>query len=436
MNIIELKNDEINLHIKITVPYNDINSAIHNKCLTIANKTKIPGFRLGKTPISLIQRKYPSIKTDVIREKINDIVNTIIKEKQIQLVNIPKVEHLSDKNNKDFKFLVKFELQPKITLPNLKDISLEKPILDIEDKDIDFELQKLAYSAREYPTKTFSQIKEGDKIIIDSIGHTENYNNKVIKLDNFQIIIDKNNKYFNNCGEKLINHKIGDIVKIQIPIPKDYPVKSLIGKIARLEAKIKEVYNPVIPKIDDDLAKKFKNENLTQLKDKVKNNINKNFDNAINNFIKIKLYDYLEQVLNFPVPQSMLDIELTTIKQKNHQKTVEELANNSNLELDQYYKKLSLRRVRIALMIREYANINNIKVNEEEIKNAILHQTQIYPGYEQQVIDFYTKNKDQITSLQLVILEEKVIKNIIDNEILLQEKTYKKNELEQLLQTL
>ena len=106
----------------------------------------------------------------------------------------------------------------------------------------------------------------------------------------------------------------------------------------------------------------------------------------------------------------------------------------SDKEKDIYFDELAARRVRIGLMLAEYVKQKSLIITEEDIRQAIIAHAKSYPGQEQMVIEFYKKNKNALENLKGPILETKGVKAIFDNEIIIKEKSYTSEKLEELLE--
>jgi trigger factor len=150
--------------------------------------------------------------------------------------------------------------------------------------------------------------------------------------------------------------------------------------------------------------------------------------------MKMQLFDKLESMLKFDVPKSLLEREGEILRKQSVQMADPSIDSKSDKEKDKYFEKLSSRRVRIGLLLAEYVKQKKLTITEDDIRQAIVAQARNYPGQEQQVIEFYQKDRQALEALKGPILEEKGVKEIFDNEVTLKEKSYNKDKLEKLLE--
>jgi trigger factor len=141
---------------------------------------------------------------------------------------------------------------------------------------------------------------------------------------------------------------------------------------------------------------------------------------------KMKLFDQLESTLDFDVPASLLKKELDGLKGQISQFKDEdpELKGKSPKELEAYSEKVALRRVRIGLMLADYADKNQLKPTSDDFRSAIMTQARAYPGSEQQIFEFYQNNKQALQSLSGPILEDKAVRHILETQVKAAEKEY------------
>lgn len=434
MNITELKKNKSQYHVKVTLPVSDIETHINKELATIAKTAKMHGFRTGKVPLGVLRKKYAvSLRNDLARENIDKAIRKIIKDENLNVALDPSVEDFKNDENQDLEFTLKFDLLPEITLPNFKDIKIEGPKLKISDKDINDKIEQLANLSKKFDKETKSKAKKGDQVTIDAVGYVDDKAFAGGKLDAHKLILGSN-AFIPGFEDQLIGSKAGDEVSVKVKFPDDYHAKDLAGKPSEFKVKVLEVHKASESKIDDEFAKKFKCENVEDLKKQIAKSLEQNYEESINVFMKMNLFDKLEKMLDFEVPDSILNKELSVLSGQSAQLNEDsDIKNMSEEEKTAYFNKLALRRVRIGLMLAEYVKQKNIQITEQDIRQAIIAQARTYPGQEQRVIEFYQKNRDAIENIKGPVLEEKAVKAIFQNEVVINEKFYNKEDLENLL---
>ncbi len=434
MTIAELKNTKTEYHTKVTYPKKDIDTSIDQEISKISKTAKMDGFRVGKVPTTILKKKYySSVRADVMRDKISGSIAEIVKDKKLNIAMDPAIEDLVNEEGKDLECTLKFEIVPEIDLPDFSKIKLEKPVLEVKEKDVEEQLKQLASFSKSYDKETKGKAKKGDQLTIDAIGYVDGEAFDGGKLDGHKLVLGSNT-FIPGFEDQLIGAKAGDDVSVKVDFPKEYHAENLAGKPSEFKVQVKAVHQETEQKIDDEFAKKFQSKNLKELKEKLSENVTKSFEQSIHVLLKMRLFDKLESMLKFDVPPSLLAREQAALEQqKDALKEDSELKSKSEKEQQKYFDNLATRRVRIGLMLAEYVKSKKIQIDEADIREAIIAQARNYPGQEQQVIEYYQKDKNALEALKGPVLEEKAVKVIFEKEIKFTDKNYAKDKLEKLL---
>ena len=436
-NISELVKDKLNLHLRVIVPSKDIESEIDKEIAKIAPTAKIDGFRIGKVPFHMLKKKYAaSLRADAIRNQVARSIGDITKERKLRTATDPQITDLKAEPEKDVEFTLKFELLPEIALPNFSKISLERPVLDVADSDVDEEINKLLESSKTFDKETKAKAKKGDQVTIDATGFVDDEEFSGGKLEGNKLVLGSGT-FIPGFEDQLIGAKAGENIDVKVTFPKNYHAKELAGKNAEFKVKVLAVHNPTAAILDDEFAKKLKCSNAAELKEKISASIREAYSQHTRAFMKMKLFDQLESSLKFDVPESLLNKEVEILKNQTGQGAEDpEIAKKSDKEKEDYYKKLALRRIRLGLMLAEYVHKNDLKIDENDIRQIMIQQARNFPGQESQLISFYYNNPNAFESLKAPALEEKAVTVIFDKEIKITEKKYSKNKLDKLLEDL
>jgi len=433
MGITVLKNEGLDFHAKISTP---IDGDIQKELLDLTKKVKIAGFRAGKVPVSIVQKKYgDSVRNDVVEKKINHFVNQVIKEHNLNIVGRPKIEELQNESDKALEFTVKIELLPKVTIPDLKKIEINRPKLEVSPKDVEEQLEKLAALTKSYTKESKAKIKDGDQVTIDAMGYIKDEAFEGGKLNDFKVVIGSN-ALIPGFEKQLIGSKTGSEVDVNVTFPENYHAKDLAGKEARFAVQIKAVHTAEPTVIDDEFAKKFQSNSLEELRTHFAKQIENESEEAINTIMKMNLFDKLEKLLDFDVPESLLTQEKDILKSESDKNEQDDslFKDKSPKEITEYYNKLALRRVRIGLLLAEYAKSKNLQLEPDDLRKVIMQQARNFPGQENMIFDFYKNNPRAIEGLKGPALEDKAVQYIFNNEIKLKEKKYNREELEKYLE--
>ncbi len=215
---------------------------------------------------------------------------------------------------------------------------------------------------------------------------------------------------------QLVGKKAGDKVEVKVAFPENYGAQHLAGRDAIFDVTIHEIHEEAEATADDELAQRLGLADLTALKDAVKEQLQKEYDNQARVVLKKALLDALDETYSFDLPAGMVEAEHNSVMEqvkadrKQRGDDAEELSKEEEAE----YKAISERRVRLGLVLSEVGEQNNITVSQEELQRAVIQEAQRYPGQEKEVFDYFSKNEQALQSLRGPVFEEKTVDFILE----------------------
>jgi len=423
MNYKETINKGLKRGYEVIIKSEDFDNGISTKTEEIRKTIKVDGFRPGKVPASIVQQKHgDSIKAEVLNKLINDNVFNIIQEKKFRPIAQPKVDLKEKKSDgDDTVFTFEIELFPEIELIDFEKLNVESYKVKIKDKEIDQRVELIAKNQKSFKDQPDDyKAKKDDSVRLDYEGTIDGKNFDGGKAEEQTIIIGSG-QYLKDLEDGLIGLKAGDTKKIPVKFPDNYQAEDLKGANAVFECKIKKVGSPEETKIDDAFAKSVGTEDLKDLKTKVKDQMQKEYDDLTKNISKKNLFDILEKEHKFEMPEGLVDTEFNNLKQghlasqnpvsDDHKKEIKDQKLSSDNE--KKFKDEASKRIQLGLVLQEVGRLNNIQVTQDEMNKALYEYAMNFRGQEQKVIEYYKNNQDAMTQLQAPIYENKILDFIL-----------------------
>ena len=408
MKIEELKKTkDLDVEWKVTIPAPEINNELDKKYLEIQKDVKIPGFRQGKVPLNIIKDRYSkNVLPEVTDKVINKNLTKAILEKKLKPAVQPKVDIDKYEEGGDMSLNVSFQLMPEISDIDIKSFTVEKSKLKITEDDIKNSLEDISKKHERFTplTKKRKSIL-GDLVLFDYIGK--------IKDKEFsggsgkdETVVLGSNKYIPGYEDQMVGLNINDEKAVKVKFPDDYRTKELAGKDAVFDIKIKDIQERVkkVP-IDDKLATEVGEKNLNELKNKIREKMQNDFQTLSNLKMRREASEILLKSTKFNIPSKMIDSEFNFLKSNSNDKKLDE----------KNTKKLAERRVKLGLIINSIAEKNNIVVEDSDLTKAVANEASRYPGQEKQVVEFYKQNPNLMQNLRGVAMEEKVMLYVVNS---------------------
>ncbi len=438
----ETLNEGLKRKLSIIIKREDLSSQLDAKLQEMKAQANIKGFRPGKVPVSYLKKVYGvSAMSEVMQNAINAGVQETLEIRKEKPAMQPKIDMDEDQaiinkvlaGEADLAFEVSYEILPEIKLMDFKSVKLDKPVVDIEDKEVETELERLFLNQRQYEDKgEKGVVADGDKVGLNFEGKVDGVPFDGGKADHSHLVIGSGD-FIPGFEEKLIGMKKGDKGVIDVTFPKDYSSEDLAGKKATFDVEILHVDAPKEGKADDEFAKTLGMDNLDALKDAVRTQMTSALESMGAQRIKRQVLDALDDAHKFDVPEQLVEAEFKSIWDRiNHElkeskKSFEDEGTTEEKAKAQY-ERIAERRVRLGLVVAEIGNINKIEIAEEELQQALMAEVRRFPGQEQEVYDDYRKNPDAVAGLRAPIYENKVVTFVSE----LAEKTEKKVTREEL----
>ncbi len=151
---------------KIVVPKEDLEKYVDKAARRIARRVRIPGFRPGKAPLSIVKQRFAKeIREEAVSEALNERVKALIEERGWRLISSPKVKAESE-NEDSYEFTVEFEIYPEIFLPDLSQIKVKKRIKQISDADVEERIQEFKEENASLQSVD-REVREGDVVLAE-----------------------------------------------------------------------------------------------------------------------------------------------------------------------------------------------------------------------------------------------------------------------------
>tara|TARA_B100000614_G_scaffold47740_1_gene40723 strand:+ start:682 stop:2079 length:1398 start_codon:yes stop_codon:yes gene_type:complete len=425
--------------LSVTITKKEIQKQIDTKLDEIKDTINLKGFRPGKAPKELLKKQFgKALYGEVIEKTLNETTFQALKEKNIKPAGQPKIDIKSSGEDKDLEFTIEVEKVPEIKKIILNKIEIEKFNVKADKKDLDLRLNQLAESSKKYKDKDGAQpAKINDLVIFNYEATVDGKTFEGNKGEKLQIVLGKD-LFIKNFDKQIIGSKKNEEKIVKVKLPENYPKKELAGKDAVFKCKIINIQFPLEQKIDDNLAKNMGAKDLVDLKSIIEKQISKEYESMTTQLIKKKVLDQLDKQYKLNLPKRMVEdemkaVENTFINEKMHEQKEQDYSKIKLNDIDKKeIKKISERRVKLALLFNHIGEEHSIKVSSQELQSELEKQIRMYPGQEKIIKDFYQKNPVELAKLRGPLFEEKVM-NLIIEKSKVKVKTVTKDELQKLL---
>ena len=412
-------------NLKVFVDKKTIEEKIAVRLNELSKTANMKGFRPGKVPVGVLKRQFgKAVYGEVLEKILKETSTKALEEKKIKVAGQPKLELKSYGEGKDLNYTLEVNELPSIKLKSLDTIRFTHYEIKVTEDDTKKRIDDIAKNQNNFKEKGENEIAQnGDSIAFDYNATIENKNFEGGEGKNTQIVLGKD-LFIKGFDKQLLGVKKNQKKEVIVILPENYPKKEFANKKASFKCTILSVKKPEAVKVDDQFAKNLGAKDLSDLKELISKQIQNQYKMNLDSLSKEKILNQIEKLHEIELPDNLVQQELALISQGLKKEDVEKNKKES--------EKIAKKRIKLGLILNELGENNNLKVDEQELRNEIQKQIQSMPGQQKQVLEYYKNNPSATVSLRGSIYEEKII-NLIKEKSKQTKKIISVKEAEQLI---
>ncbi len=396
----------------ISISQDKVKGEVDSRLKQLAKTTKLHGFRPGKVPLKIVEQKYGAqIHQDVLGDIIQKEFNETVKSLDLKIAGYPdfQAKETSEDVNGLYTFSATFEVYPEIILGDLSQHSVEKPVVQVSDADIDKTIemirkQQVQFQPAERPAKT------DDRVKIDFHGVLDGKDFAGGKAENVELVIGEG-KFLKDFENALIDLDIAQEKSFDVTFPEEYHSKDMAGKTVTFTVKLHEINMPVLPEVNAEFAK------LLGIPDgdleKVRVGIRQDLEREVLKRTRSKLK---EQVMQCFLDTTQIEAPNVLVNQET-ERLMKEASENfesrgmkaKDIQLSpEMFKDKADNRIKLGLILAELVKVHDLKATPEKVRSIIEEMAQNYDNPEQ-VVKWHYASAERLKEIQSLALEDNVV---------------------------
>ena len=395
----------------IGVPAERIETEVNKRLQQTARRAKVPGFRPGKVPMSVIRQRYEdSARQEALGDLIQATFYEAVVEQKLNPAGSPAVEPKVFEKGKDLEYVATFEVFPEFQVTGLENIAIERLQAEVADADLENMLEILRKQNTRFETAARAA-QNGDQLNIDFVGKVDGEVFAGGSAKGTQLVLGSG-RMIPGFEDGLVGAKAGEERVLNLTFPADYQNLDLAGKAAEFTVTVNAVAEPLLPELNDEFFALFgiKEGGLEGFRAEVRKNMQRELRQAIKSKVKNQVMDGLLSANPIEVPKSLLGNEVNRLRVQAVQQF------GGNIKPDQLpaelFEEQAKRRVVLGLIVAEVVKQFDIKPDEARVREMIQEMASAYQEPEQ-VVAWYYKNDQQLNEVRSVVLEEQVVDTVL-----------------------
>ncbi len=399
--------------ITIEVPQDDVTKEREKALAKMAKKAKLPGFRPGKAPRSVVERHYgEDIQADVMNKLIADAYFQAIQEHKISPVDLPEISDVSLAKGSPLSFSAVVEVRPNIELGTYDGIEVKDTPVTVSDAEVEQTINQLREMYAQLEVVEGRPAEKGDSLIIDFEGFHEGKSIDGAKASDYLLPLGSGN-LIPGFEDQLVGVNKGETKEIAVTFPGDYNNKALAGKEATFKITVKEIKRAVMPEVNDDFAKDLGNHNtVEELRARLREDIEARKRDELASAQREELLSKLVDAHTFDVPPGMVERELQAMMKQQAVRLARQGMDVKTFDAEKYraeQKSLAEKRVKGLLILDAVGDREKVTVSDDEL-SAELHVLSRKSGQSVDTIKkYYASQEGGMDNLRSSLVQEKTL---------------------------
>lgn len=396
---------------RITLTLNpaEIDAEVGKRLQKLARNVKIDGFRPGKAPMKMVMARYGGeVRSEVLGDALQDRFQAETEANNLDVAGYPRFAPAGEG-----AFTATFEVFPTITLGDVAQIKVNRPVAEVGAEDIQRTLDVLRKQRVQYRAVERAA-QNGDRVHIDYAGKIDGQPFQGGEAKDFPVILGEGRTLADFEGS-LVGMKAGETKTFDVAFPADYFAKELAGKTATFEASMKSVHEAVLPEIDAEFARSLgvHEGGDAKLREEVGANLQREVKRRI--FLKVKeqIMDGLLDISPFDVPKSLVAMETRAMMERATGDLKARGLKEQDIKLSpDVFANQAKRRVALSLLLNGFAKANDIVAEDAQIRAKVDEFAQSYED-PSEVVAWYYQDASRMDDVRAMVTEDNIVEWIL-----------------------
>ncbi|MBI2380153.1 MAG: trigger factor [Gammaproteobacteria bacterium] len=393
----------------VGVPSAAIETEVNQRLQKLARTQRIDGFRPGKAPLSVIQKRFGGyVRQEVIGDVIQRHFYEAVVQEKLNPAGAPSIT-LKGETPEQLEFEATFEVYPEVKVAGLDTLEVEKVVAEVGDADLDKMLETLR-KQRGVWKDVERAAADGDRLSIDFVGKIDGEVFDGGSSKGFNLVLGSKSM-IPGFEDGLMGKSAGDAVELNVNFPEDYHHAPVAGKPAQFAVTVNTVQALELPALDEKFASLFNVDTIDALRAEVGKNMQRELANVLKNKVKAQVLDGLAKANTMDIPKALLVNEIHALREQ----AANQFRGGRGGKLpelpDALFEEQAKRRVTLGLVMAELIKQFELKADEDKVRSTIENLASAYENPEE-VVNWYYANRDQLSNIESLVLEDTVVEKV------------------------
>src|ERR1035437_5493475 len=389
----------------------DLDKEIEQRLRRLGKNFKMPGFRPGKVPANIVKQQYgDQARYEAMNEAVGNLFDEAVKAQNLRVAGNPSIEPKKTESTTQLEFSAVFEVYPEIKLGELKDVEIERSVLEVGPAEMESTVNVLRKQRVRYEPVDRAAAN-GDRVTIDFLGKKDGEPFKGGQANDYPFVLGEGSMLpdFENA---VLGLKAGDAKSFEMTFPADYSAKDLAGQAVTFDISVKAVSEKILPEVDADFAKALGVENgdVTKMTAEIESNLKREVKKRLQSRVKDQVMDAVLKANTIDVPNALVEMEIQRLMQVARQ----DMEQRGGVKMKdfpmqrEWFVDQAKRRVSLGLVLSEIVKVNELHAKADQIKTIVEEAAQSYE-HPEEVIRWYYAQPQRLAEIEGVAVEDNVV---------------------------
>lgn len=402
----------------VGVPAEEVDSAVDKKLAEAAQNVRLPGFRPGKVPMSVMKQRFgPGVRQEVLGDVINQSFQEAVMTESLRPAGQPSIEAKSVESGKDIEYVATFEIYPTVSLNEIKDFEVTRLSCEIGESDVN-DIIEVFQKQQGQLVDMDRAAEEGDTLTIDFEGFKDGEafeggsgTDTALELGSGRMIP--------GFEDGLVGASAGDERTLELTFPEDYHSEELKGAAVEFKVVVKAVKALELAELNAELFASYgvEGDDVDAFRAEVQKNMERELKGAIDAHVKQQVMDaIIEAHPELEIPQSLIVQETDALRGQMFQQFGGGISPDMDLKSilpDEMFSERAETRVRLGLLVSELVQDLGVRAEPNKVRELIEEIASTYQDPEE-VINWYYEDNNQLMGIESRVLEDAVVDKLLE----------------------
>lgn len=402
--------NELERRVDLSIAIADVEKEMEQRLKRMGKNMKMPGFRPGKVPFNIVKQQYgDQARHEVLAEELDRVFGATVTEQKLRVAGYPRIEPKTSESSTHLEFSAIFEVYPEFALGDLSAATVERPVLEVGDAEIDKTLDILRQQRVAYETTDRAAAKE-DRVVIDFLGKKDGEPFPGGQASDYPFVLGQG-QMLPDFETAVEGTPAGVTKTFDLTFPADYFAKDLAGQTVQFDITVKQVQAPTLPQVDSDFAKGMgiADGDVAKMREEIGSNLKREVKRRIEGKVKEQVMEALLGANPIAVPNALVEMEIQRLMQAARQDMEQRGMKTTDFPIQpEWFADQAKRRVTLGLILAEVVKTEKLQATPEQIRTMVEETAASYEQPEE-VIRWYYAQPQRLSEVEGVAIENNVV---------------------------